>query len=349
MERKPGFMDTGMAKRIISECADNGICEKVTFHVMGEPTLHKDFFDILMHAAHAGMKVGLTTNGAGLGGGVGQRLLEYPLHQLDVSLQTPTAASFELRKSNRMDFDEYARGIVHFFGKYSLKHPSTIFKFRFLADILGRKGGGDDKQSMSGAHLISGKEDLVRTFKTWAGRVYDIRRAPDEMREAALLRIEKLSPYRWNVVEVFPNVFFETYIYSDWGNASGGNEAGDRDPIDAGGQAPGQVRPAWGGYCFGMRDHFAVLYNGDVVLCCIDYDGKTAFANLRGSTLQEALSGARLGEIFKGFRTFRLVHPYCKRCLGSASALSWVFKPVVSVVGLKLLKPFFHRKSSIFD
>jgi hypothetical protein len=115
------------------------------------------------------------------------------------------------------------------------------------------------------------------------------------------------------------------------------------------GRAPDGIRPAWGGYCFGMRDHFAVLHNGDVVLCCIDYDGRTAFANLRESTLREALSSDELGEIIKGFRILRLVHPYCKRCLGSSSTLSWVFKPVVSVVGLKVLKPFFHKKSSIFD
>src|SRR5208282_3841624 len=89
MKRPYGYMDTGLARRIITELKARGICEKITFHVMGEPTLHKDFFAILDHAEAEGMKAGLTTNGGGLGGDTGRRLLDYALHQLDISLQTP--------------------------------------------------------------------------------------------------------------------------------------------------------------------------------------------------------------------------------------------------------------------
>ena len=50
MTRSPGFMDTDPAKRLISDIRRHDICEKITFHVMGEPMLHPDFFDILDHA-----------------------------------------------------------------------------------------------------------------------------------------------------------------------------------------------------------------------------------------------------------------------------------------------------------
>jgi hypothetical protein len=98
-----------------------------------------------------------------------------------------------------------------------------------------------------------------------------------------------------------------------------------------------------------MRDHFAVLHNGDVTLCCMDYDGKTAVGNLHERTLAEVLASPELGEIVDGFRRYRVVHPYCKKCLGSRSLASWLFKPVVSVAGLKLLKPFFYRQARLFD
>jgi Radical SAM superfamily len=64
MKREFGYMDTDLSKMIIDEIAENHISEKITFHVMGEPTLHPDFFDILSHASGRGVKVGLTTNGA---------------------------------------------------------------------------------------------------------------------------------------------------------------------------------------------------------------------------------------------------------------------------------------------
>ena len=118
--------------------------------------------------------------------------------------------------------------------------------------------------------------------------------------EKALKRINKLISIQWNVVEVIPNVFFETYVLGDWGHAFYDQP----------------VRGAWGGYCFGMRDHFAVLRNGDVTLCCVDFEGRTAFGNLHNESLKEVLSKEELGKIIKGFRQFRLVHPFCKYCLG---------------------------------
>ena len=74
-------METSLAKKIITEIGENEICDKITFHVMGEPTLHPDFFEILDHAQKKNVRVGLTTNGAGLSGKTGQGLLDYDLHQ----------------------------------------------------------------------------------------------------------------------------------------------------------------------------------------------------------------------------------------------------------------------------
>ena len=62
-----------------------------------------------------GAKVGLTTNGSRLGGETGKRLLDYNLHQIDISLQTPDAKSFVLRKANALTFDSYLSGILNFF------------------------------------------------------------------------------------------------------------------------------------------------------------------------------------------------------------------------------------------
>ena len=63
------------------------MAEKVTLHVMDEPTLHRDFFEILDHARKEKVNIVLTTNGGELGGETGKRLLNYPLYQIDVSGQ----------------------------------------------------------------------------------------------------------------------------------------------------------------------------------------------------------------------------------------------------------------------
>ncbi len=330
MKRPYGYMETDLAKRLISEIGEKGIAEKVTFHVMGEPTLHPDFFRILDHACKEGVKVGLTTNGSRLGGETGQRLLDYDLHQIDISLQTPDKRSFVLRKAGALSFERYLKGIFDFFGSYHKGHNNTIFKFRFLNTRFPKKSMED---RIGPIRVMSSTAELRDTFRYWAARIYDMLPVDNEKKRLALQRIDSLVAYKWNVVEVYPNVFFETYVLSDWGHAFGDDA----------------IHDAWGGCCFGMQDHFAVLYNGDVILCCVDYDGNTKVGNVSDSSLTEILSSDRVGEIVRGFRKMQLIHPYCKRCLGSKSRISWLFKPLVSAAGIKLLKPVFYKNTRLFD
>lgn len=329
MRRPYGYMDTALAKHVLTEIGSNGICKKVTFHVMGEPTFHRDFFEILDHSQNEGLNIGLTTNGSRLGGDIGRRLLNYNLFQLDISLQTPDERSFILRNAGSKTFEAYISGILDFFSSYYANKRETIFKFRFLNTRFRKKGM---EKKIGRITVMSSAEELRNTFRRWANLIYDIVGFEQDKRDIAMERIESLVPYKWNVVEVCPNVYFETYVLDDWGHAFD-NE---------------NIRGAWAGYCFGMRDHFSILYNGDVTLCCIDFDGNTKIGNLNKISLKEALSSDELGRIIDGFKRFRLVHPYCKRCLGSRTFYSWLFKPVASVIGLKVLKPFFYRHTRLF-
>ncbi len=128
MTRRYGYMDEGLARRIITDIRTYGLAEKITFHVMGEPTLHPKFFSLLDHAASEGMPVGLTTNGGGLGGRIGAELLGHPLHQVDVSLQTPDETSFALRKANNADFRPFFERHRRLFFRVSRKTSSNHFQ-----------------------------------------------------------------------------------------------------------------------------------------------------------------------------------------------------------------------------
>ena len=328
MTRPSGFMETGLAKKVISTLGEEGICEKVTLHVMGEPTLHRDFFKILDHAQAAGVPIGLTTNGKGLGGAVGEGLLSHPLHQIDVSLQTPDPSSFTLRKARSLSFESYLSGILSFFFAYKKRFPETRFKFRFLNTRFSKK---QMEKATGPLKVISSAGELKRLFRLWADRVHTGLDTDPKQRAVVAKKIDTLASFKWNVLEVHPRVFFETYVLDDWGHAF------DSRPI----------HEAWAGYCFGMRDHFGILYNGDVTLCCIDFDGKTAIGNLKENSLKQILNSDALGKIMKGFHRFRLVHPYCRKCLGSAGRLPWLVKPVISIAALKVLKPFFYTRSTL--
>ena len=329
MTRPRGYMDTNLARRAISEIGRHGMAEKVTFHVMGEPTLHPDFFDILDHAAAEGVPVGLTTNGGGLGGPVGQRLLHYRLRQLDVSLQTPDEKSFPLRRPGRLSFDQYVGGVLEFLADYRSRHPESVIKLRFLNTAFPCRSM---EKKTGPIRVMSSTGELRSVFAGWVERIYWLLDIGGSGLEKALGRVNKLVAYKWNVVEILPNLFFETYILGDWGHAF----------------YDGKVRKAWAGFCFGMRDHFAVLQNGDVTLCCIDFDGKTSVGNLHGQSLGEIFQGEEMGRIMRGFRGLRPVHPHCRSCLGGKSFVSWLTKPAQSVLFLYALKPYFYHRTRLF-
>jgi len=330
MTRNYGYMDTDLAKKAITEIGEKGVCEKITFHVMGEPTLHRNFFEILDHAEKERVHVGLATNGASLSRHIGKQLIDYDLYQIDVSIQTPDEKSFELREAGSLDFEDYINGILQFFSEYKNREYETIIKFRFMNTRFPKKGV---EKKRGPIRLISSTEQLRKAFCHWADRIYEILEVDIEKRKSAFRKINKLVSFKWNVVEIYPNVIFETYVLNEWGNA-----------FD-----PSKIRDAWGGHCFGMRDHFSILHNGDVILCCIDYDGRTVIGNLNNSSLEEILSLDELGKIMNGFKRFQLVHPHCKQCLGSQSFTSWMIKPIASVVSLKLLKPFFYTHTKVFE
>jgi MoaA/NifB/PqqE/SkfB family radical SAM enzyme len=329
MTRKRGAMEEELAKSALDQIAELDLAEKVTFHVMGEPLLHPRFFQILAYAKQQGLSVGLTTNGALLNPETIRRLAEQDLHQVDISLQTPDAASFLATRGTRIDFDKYRERLLDLLAACEQRPVPPTFKIRIMTTRFARK-----MRDQLGIPDFMGTADTLRqTILEWTELIYQ-RLNLDSVDRAKLLRkIKKIGIHAWNVIEISPNIFIETYVLTDWGNAF------SQDGIVEAGH----------GYCFGMRDHFAILYSGDVVLCCVDFDGKTSIGNLKDKSLLDILRGAELREIMRGFKSGKLVHTHCRHCLGSASRLgSWI-KPAASFMGLKILKPLFYRQYKLFD
>jgi radical SAM protein with 4Fe4S-binding SPASM domain len=249
------------------------------------------------------------------------------LTQIDISLQTPDEASFHATRGTKMDFKIYRERVIELLAASRNIPNPPIFKIRVMTTGLARKL----RAQLGIPDFTNSSEALHRVVEEWVSPVYealhmDIRRfLPRELRRARI--------YAWNVIEIAPKVFIETYVLTDWGNAFSG--AG--------------IIPANRGWCFGMRDHFAVMYNGDVTLCCVDYEGRTSLGNLSTSSIEEILGNPESARIIRGLRKGRLLHEHCRNCLGSHSTLGSWTKPTMSFVGLELLKPFFYRTYRVYS
>ena len=329
MTRKRGLMEEEFARSALDQIADLDLAEKVTFHVMGEPLLHPGLFRILDHAAQRNLAVGLTTNGALLSEKVIAEIAERDLHQIDISLQSPDSESFQATRGTKIDFDAYRQGLINLLAACAARPSPPIFKIRIMTTRFARRM----REELAIPDFLGSNEALRKTVLEWAELIHDRLNLNSADHGALRRRVGRIGIYGWNVIEISPKIFIETYLLTDWGNAFAGDHV-----VETG-----------HGFCFGMRDHFAILYSGDVVLCCIDFDGKTSLGNLNERSLADILRSPELEEIVKGFHRGRLVHPHCRRCLGSTSRLGSWLKPPLSLLGLRILKPFFYRHYRLFE
>ena len=67
-------------------------------------------------------------------------------------------------------------------------------------------------------------------------------------------------------------------------------------------------------FCYGLRDHIAILCDGTVVPCCLDNNGTVALGNIFESQLSEIIEGIRAQNIYNGFSNGVAVESLCKGC-----------------------------------
>ena len=96
------------------------------------------------------------------------------------------------------------------------------------------------------------------------------------------------------------------YIHEDsrfeWPGTSPAAES-DRDPQQV-------VR----GTCHALDTHAAILHDGRVVACCLDYSGQITLGNIADQSLTEILGSPIARNIREGFEKHELRHPFCQKC-----------------------------------
>ena len=101
-----------------------------------------------------------------------------------------------------------------------------------------------------------------------------------------------------------------------WGNIiDTGRRGGDLRPQrEAAAPAAGRP-PARDTYCPAPYDQFVIQWNGDVVSCCTDYEGRTKTANVFASSIEDIWKGATLTQRKRDMLEGRLLD-VCAKCMG---------------------------------
>lgn len=68
------------------------------------------------------------------------------------------------------------------------------------------------------------------------------------------------------------------------------------------------------GTCHALDSHIAILHDGRVVACCLDYSGQITLGNIQETSLAEILDTPLARELREGFAQNELRHPLCRAC-----------------------------------
>ncbi|VBB48126.1 Radical SAM domain protein [uncultured Paludibacter sp.] len=66
--------------------------------------------------------------------------------------------------------------------------------------------------------------------------------------------------------------------------------------------------------CYALKDHIAILANGEVVPCCIDAEANLLLGNIFKEDLSVILQSEKANRIKNGFAKHKAVEDYCKKC-----------------------------------
>jgi len=319
MRRPRGAMEFGLLERVLSDAA--GVASEIHFHVMGEPALYPRLGEAVRLAARRGFVPSVTTNGSLLSPRAAEELGECGVEHITVSVQTPDPDSFRLRGAPGLTFRDYRARIVETCRSFLGNPPGKRLTLVFLTNPLGRflapdppRGNVPDTGRTLRAHLSGWAEEIVRGTPREAG-------LPDILR-----RIRKAGVLKENVIPLSDRVEFRVRILGNWAEHF---------------ELP--IVPAKFGYCPGLVENFGILWNGDYVICCTDFDGRTVMANHADTSIREYLALPEVQEIAAGFRRFRVRHPHCGICLGERGAVHSALRQFGSIVYFKVYRKMFDR------
>ncbi len=284
--RKKGMMDLDFAKRIIKEVRETGFCDEITTNVMGEPLLYKGIFELLRYAKELKQNIVLITNGEKLDKDTALKLFEYPPAQFSISYHSGSEKSYR-HKNSPSTYEQYRNQIFDFVElKYKLKSKAPIY-----LQVISTYSMPHDK-----FRILEDEQEMCLFNKEWVDFANRIKRK---------YKISCHTPHSIypGANMLLPGFYINLYFfYHLW--------LKDLSPAGT------KVIPSQKSRCSWPFIQCNVLWNGDLTLCCTDYNGDLVYGNVRDKSIIEAFNCDKINKIRKSFAEAKNIPERCAYCSG---------------------------------
>lgn len=330
MKREKGFMDLDLFKKIVTEISENGNSQIVFFHLMGEPLLHPDIIEMLNYASKKTSRQDLVTNASTLDSEKKIRdLFDTGLTNINISFYNKTEHDFIMRNAN-ISFNSYLKIIKNIIKtKYKYGYDTDIQLYFFNRSIQSNSLLSNSIPKLEEIDAVKNNIQYWRHFLFNLKEIYgyniDILPYVDEIRHKDMII--------WHQIKLCRDFGIILKPFHQWFCS----------------QSP-HYKKAILGKCWMVltQDELAILWNGDVVLCCLDYDGETKIGNMKDTSVQKILTSNKMKEVKRKFQLGIIPFERCKYCLGGNTYPKWIIKQILTYAGntrpIRSIYPRLHRK-----
>jgi len=283
--------------------------------------IYPQILDALRYAKENGLKTDLTTNGSLLTSDLVKTIADEGLiDKFNISVETIDKIEHECRGSN-ISFEEYYKRVLDAVTYIKRSDSKTSIELCLMNTITKRIFDIDKnirmnfKSGVFKQKLINFISDL---YKVMDKKISD----QDYVR-----KLNKMNLTLPRLLRIDDKVTIFIQPMADWGNAFTSRK----------------VFHAKFGTCGYAFTNIGILRNGEVTMCCVDYDGKTSLGNIKTQSLSDILSSDKAMAIREGFDKMTVTHEYCQRCLGSANRMKLFIKSLAAIYLFRVIK--FHPGS----
>ncbi len=288
-ERPREDMPRELAGSLLTQLNAMGFAGTLYLHVLGEPLLHPDVFAITDQAADLGMRPVIFTNGGALSEDCVRKILASKARELVISMQTINRESYERLRKTPFDWDTYLGRIQAALAEAGEADSGCVFRVS-----MGLKKADaqhpDDLYFLEYESLDHVKAGIAAIFSRVKG--LDIAHALEQVEAGDvpdLSQVKMNERLRLSVKEI-----------GNW------RKTRDREPATT-------------GRCVFFGKECAILADGSVTLCHIDYDGRTTIGNAMEASLEAIFNASEFVDVAKGFAGGDTVPGGCRHCKGVKS------------------------------
>ena len=301
--RLHGFMELPLVKKIVDEISEKKIVTRINLHLMGEPTLHPKLNEILAYAKSKDVKVDLTTNGSTLVKKKVPMLLDNISGSIVASLMTPTKETYKTRGDVGLSWDRYVdnfRLLIQEHLKKILRGDKIHYEIVFRVMVSNNEEKGR-------VRVLESSKSVQENYEEWSNFTETVEK---ELGLKSFAR-EIIDPKK--IFSVLENEVKEVGFYLQknikiqfWRAFTFANTRVDEEyKLEA--QEKAQ-------FCPHPFTDFGVLWNGDVSLCCLDYDATLKVGNVKTQSVEDIINGTASKKLRASMYGLEKLHPTCVKC-----------------------------------